>query len=143
MYHILQFRERWTLVAVGASLAALALAGCGGGGGNDNSTPTITNSPFAGNYIGTFSTSNSQSGTLNVTAGADGTLTGSGYNNTTAQDETLTGSVTNAGGANVTFKYPAFTASATGTIAFASSGHLDGTLTQSSGGSVTINLVKQ
>lgn len=136
-------RERQTVGVAMALLASIALAGCGGGGGNDNNSPVITNSPFTGTYIGTFSTTNPQSGTLNVTAASDGSLTGSGHNNTVGQDETISGSVTNAGSANITFKYPSFTASANGTVAFAGNGHLTGTLTQSSGASVTIDLVKQ
>ncbi len=128
-------------LVIAVLVLAFAVTGCGGGGGG-SSTPA-TSSPFAGNYVGTFSTSNSQSGTLNVTVATNGTLTGSGHNNTIGQDETASGSVTNAGAANVTFTYPSFSASVSGTVAFASNGHLDGTLAQSSGGSVTIDLVKQ
>ena len=134
---------RLTVAVAAASLGAFALAGCGGGGGNDNSSPTTTNSPFAGTYVGTFRTTNPQSGTLNVTVASNGTLTGSGHNDTIGQNETISGSVTNAGATSVTFTYPTFSASANGTVAVASNGHLDGTLTQSSGGSVTIDLVKQ
>jgi len=132
-----------TIAVAAASLTTLALAGCGGGGGNNNNSPVTTNSPFAGTYVGTFSTTNPQSGTLNVTVGSDGKLTGTGHNDTIGQDETVSGSVTNTGAANVTFQYPSFSASASGTVAFASNGHVDGTLTQSSGGSVTLDLVKQ
>jgi len=133
------------IIILGAivALSIPLIAGCGGGGGTDNSSPAQTNSPFAGNYVGTFNTTNPQSGTLNVTVGSNGTLTGTGHNNTTGQDETISGSVTNVGTGSVTFTYPTFSASASGTVAFASNGHLDGTLTQSSGGSVTIDLVKQ
>ena len=132
------------LVIASASLAALMLAGCGGGSSNNNgSAPVITNSPFAGTYIGTFSTTNPQSGTLNVTVGTNGTLTGSGQNTTIGQAETISGSISNSGATSVTFTYPSFSASASGTVAVAANGHLDGTLTQSSGGSVTIDLVKQ
>ena len=144
MYHKSLFRGRLPVAIAAVSLAAIALVGCGGGGGGGNNNPPApTNSPFAGTYVGTFSTSNSQSGTLNVTVGSDGKLTGTGHNSTTGQDETESGSVTNAGALNVIFSYPTFSASVSGTVAFASNGHLDGTLTQSNGGSVTIDLVKQ
>ncbi|MGI4790061.1 MAG: hypothetical protein ACRYFS_14565 [Janthinobacterium lividum] len=137
------FNRQMTTAAIGASLIALFLAGCGGGGGND-STPTVaTNSPFAGTYIGTFTTTNPQSGTLNVTVATNGTLTGSGENTTVNEAETISGTVANSGSASVTFVYPTFTATASGTVAFSSNGHLDGTLTQSTGGSVTIDLIKQ
>ena len=142
------FRKPWlekrlTAVIAVASLSIFAQAGCGGGGGNDNSSSTPTNSPFAGSYIGTFNTTNPQSGTLNVTVATNGTLTGSGHNNTVGQDETISGTITNVGAVNVTFTYPTFSASASGTVAVASNGHLAGTFTQSGGGSVTIDLVKQ
>lgn len=128
-----------------ASLAAIALTGCGGGGGIDNSSPVVTNSPFAGNYVGTFTTSNSQSGTVNVTVATNGGFTGSGYNSTIGQSETNSGSITNAGILTASFAYPSTAATVSGAVAFASNGHLDGTLTQPGGGngSVTIDLVKQ
>ena len=135
--------KRSIILGAVMALSAPLIAGCGGGGGNDNSSPVQTNSPFAGSYAGTFNTTNPQSGTLNVTVGSNGTLTGTGHNNTTGQDETISGSVTNAGAGSVTFVYPTFSASASGTVAFASNGHLNGTLTQSAGGSVTIDLVKK
>lgn len=143
MYKNLSLKSRLTVAVVAASLTAFALAGCGGGGGNDNNTPVVTNSPFVGTYAGTFSTTNPQSGTLNVTVGSDGKLTGTGRNTTIGQDETISGSITNTGATSVTFQYPTFSASASGTIAFASNGHVTGTLTQSAGGSVTLDLVKQ
>lgn len=142
--HLLSgLRGRLAVISVGASLAAIALAGCGGGGGNNNGSPVIVNSPFVGNYSGTFTTSNSQSGTLTGSVATNGTLTGSGRNNTIGQNETFSGSITNAGATTVSFMYPSFSATATGTVAFASNGHLEGTLTQSGGGSVTIDLIRQ
>ncbi len=135
--------KRLTTAVAAASLGAVVLAGCGGGGGNNDSSSTPTNSPFAGNYVGTFNTTNPQSGTLNVTVATNGTLTGSGHNNTSGQDETVSGSINNAGTVNVTFTYPTFSASASGIVAATSNGHIAGTLTQSGGGSVTIDLVKQ
>jgi ABC-type oligopeptide transport system substrate-binding subunit len=143
MYKDLLLKKHLTIAVGVASLTALALAGCGGSGSNDNNSPATTNSLFAGTYVGTFNTTNPQSGTVNVTVGSNGTLTGSGHNSTTGQDETISGSVTNAGTLSITFTYPTLSASASGTVAVASNGHLDGTLTQSTGGSVTIDLVKQ
>ena len=136
-------RKRLTAAVAASSMSIFALAGCGGGGGNDNNSSTPTNSPFVGNYIGTFNTTNPQSGTLNVTVATNGMLTGSGHNNTVGQNETISGSITNVGAVNVNFTYPTFSASASGTVAVASNGHLAGTLTQSGGSSVTIDLVKQ
>ena len=135
--------KRNIILGVILALSVTVITGCGGGGGSNDNSPAATNSPFAGSYLGTFSTTNPQSGTLNVTVGSNGTLTGTGHNNTAGQDETISGSVTNAGTGSVTFTYPTFSASASGTVAFASNGHLVGTLTQSSGGSVTIDLIKQ
>ncbi len=141
--------------------AVVIVSGCGGGGSSSSPattptptptpsasptptpSPTPSQSPFTGSFVGIFNTTNPQSGTLNVTVGTDGTLTGSGHNNTTLQNFTISGTVSNTGSTNITFTYPSFTASASGTVAFSNSTTVLGTLTQSSGGSVTISIVKQ
>ncbi len=129
-----------------ASLASLALAGCGGGGGS--SSPAQATSPFAGNYVGTFTdTGNSQSGTITATVSTDGQVTGSSHNTTLNSDGPFTGSVDNSGNASFNIVNSKGTFTDKGTVAFASNGHLDGTLTEYNGstqvGTAIVDLVKQ
>jgi hypothetical protein len=120
-------------------VSVIALIGCGGDAGVSHAVA----SPFAGTYQGTFTTTNPQSGTLQGTVSTLGTFTGTAHNDTVNQDATVRGTIQNTGETSVAFSYPGFVASASGTVAFAANGHLTGTLTQSTGGSVTVDLVKQ
>lgn len=109
-------------VCVVMLLGATILAGCGGGGG---SSP----SPFAGSWSGTWvDAANAQNGTLDVTIGTDGRLSGSIHNSTLGMDGTASGTVRNSGQINTTYVYPSGTYTASGTIAINGSGHLVGTV---------------
>ncbi len=130
-----------------SALTVPIIAGCGGGGGG-SSTSTPANSPFTGSYSGTFNDAgNSQSGTITATVSTNGQVTGSSHNMTLNSDGPFTGSVDNSGNASFNIINSAGTFTDKGTVAFASNGHLDGTLTEFNGstqvGSATIDLVKQ
>ncbi|MCA1596125.1 MAG: hypothetical protein LC772_06840 [Chloroflexi bacterium] len=132
-----------TIAGLTSALIAAGLWGCGGGG----STPAITNSPFAGHYVGTFNdTTAGQSGTLNITVAADGTIAGTSDNTTAGVNSTITGSVSNAGTDTLVFTFPGGQETASGTVAFDSQGHLAGNESLRYNGntdSATFNLVRQ
>lgn len=132
-----------------ASLAAFALAGCGGGGGgNDSSSPAPANSPFAGNYVGTFSDpTNNQSANVTATIAANGAISGSTHDIGDNGGGPFTGSVDNSGNGVITVVNAKGTFTDKGTLAFASNGHLTGNLTEYNGntqvGSGMFDLTKQ
>jgi hypothetical protein len=119
--------------AIALLFAVIAVPGCGG---------SALESTVAGSYQGTFTTSNSQSGTLTLDRSPGGVLAGNAHNDTTGQNAVLAGSIDDAGTTTMGFAYPGFHTTATGTFTRADNGHLTATLTQSTGGSITLDLVK-
>jgi hypothetical protein len=92
------------------STTAILLAGCGGSGSG------VTNSPFAGRWVGTYTTDTGNNGTADITVASSGAVTGSGRNISLAVNFNLAGSINNSG--NIT-----------GTVSGGLSGTLNGTLT--------------
>lgn len=137
-----------SVFALSAIVLALAVAGCGGGGGGSSTLPVP--SPFVGTYVGTFNGNSIQptfgTGSLNLSVTNGGTLTGNSTasGNPLGQHLTLSGAIANTGTANLTFTSSTGFISTNGGLAFATNGHLDGTLYVDTGGSViTVDLVKQ
>ena len=138
---------RFLYFILGALIIGFTLQGCGG---SNSGAPA---SPYTGNYTGTFSTTDPQSGTITIIVAPNGGITGYGHNNTTAKDLVLSGSVTKTGTAYFVFTYSGSTISATGTVGFDSPGNLVGTLPQytgtndiganATGTNVTINVTLQ
>jgi hypothetical protein len=121
------------ILAIPMLFAVISIASCGSG----------ELSSLQGNYQGTFTTLNSQSGTLSLDRSLQGTVAGTAHNDTTGQTAAIAGSIDNAGATTLTFAYPGLHATATGTFTTAANGHLTATLTQSTGGTITLDLVKQ
>ncbi len=123
-------------------VVCLSLCGCGGGGGG-NTTP----SPFAGTWLGPWSDTNSQSGTLSITVAANGAMTGTIVNNTLGTNGTTAGTVSNGGNLSATYTYPTATYTANGTVAIGGNGHITGNLQEFQGGtllgSAVVDLTKQ
>lgn len=135
-------KYRLVCILVVMGLLVGILASCGGGGG------TAAVSPFAGQWVGPWvDAANRQSGTLNVTIGTDGSISGSIHNSTLGQDGTAGGSVGSNGHVKGVFTYPGAVYTSSGTVVVNGSGHLVGTLqTYFNGvlnGSSAVDLTKQ
>lgn len=119
-----------------------ALAGCGGSGGS-----AVSNSPFAGRWVGTFSVpSTADSGAFSASIATNGTLTATTHDNAANADGTVSGTIDNGGSFSGTSQYPGQPKSdLTGT--FVKSGNtLTGDLTQSFNGNsvgLTVTMTKQ
>ena len=109
-------------------VALITICACGGGG---NAIPTP--SPFAGTWAGTYATpSVAQNGTATITISIDGTVAGSGHNNTTGNNFTMAGAITN-GGVVAGSLGGGLTGTLNGTLAIAGNGHLTGSIIQTVG----------
>jgi hypothetical protein len=104
------------------------MAGCGSG-----SPFQAPNSPFAGDYTGTWSDSTTNdTGTAKMTVALNGNVTGTIVNSTTAKNGSFSGDISSQGVASLTATYPSTAATTLkGTFAFTASGsQLIGTLQQ-------------
>jgi hypothetical protein len=108
-------RTKWLLGLL------LVVAGCGGGGNS-----AVIANPFAGTWLGPWQTP-AEDGTMNVTVGTNGQLTGTSHHNQLNLSGTISGSVNNSGGFATTTVYPGFQpVMTTGTVSFNQQGHLLG-----------------
>jgi hypothetical protein len=125
-------------------LLSFALVGCGGGGAT-----TVANSPFAGTYIGTFTVSDGEAGTANLTAATNGTIAGTIHNTTLVADGSISGNIQNNGTVSGAYQYtnePAVGFSGTWALTNQQPPHLTGTVTSTVGNqtlSSTYDLVRQ
>lgn len=125
-------------------MAALFVAGCGGTGTGTG----ITNSVFAGTYVGTWTNTLSANGPGTITVAADGTFAGTLHDNVSSTDNTVDAVIDNAGNVNGSIVIPGPTVySFAGTLALNGSNQLTGTLNETNGGTlvttVTVTLTKQ
>jgi hypothetical protein len=112
------------IATVGAAL--IGLAGCGSGGGG-SAGPATTASVFAGHWAGSWSDGEGNTGTMDVTVGTDGKLTGGIVNDLTGEAATASGQVSGTGQLNATYSYPrSGPVVARGTVAMATAGSLTG-----------------
>ena len=127
----------------------LAVAGClmAGCGDDTGDRPVAAASIYSGSYSGSFTTTNSQAGTLAISVNTAGQIEGSSTNTTLNQNAVVSGSIDNSGNVTSTFVYPSGTYTAAGFVTQTTTSHLVGTLTQRQGsaqdGAVTIDLTKQ
>ncbi|MBS1716222.1 MAG: hypothetical protein JSS72_00645 [Armatimonadetes bacterium] len=103
------------------------VAGCGGMG-------SLLSSPFAGNYAGSFTTSDSQHGTATFAVASDGTITGTVNNVTTGGTGSLTGTINPVGNVNASLAYTSTTFSLVGTGSFNGSNQLIITVVETGNG---------
>ena len=105
-----------------AVVIAAVVVGCGGGGGSETS-------PFAGQWQGSWvDAGNAQSGTVSLTIGTDGSMSGSIHNDTLSLDGTASGSISRSGQVAGAYAYPGQTYTTSGTLIVNGAGHLVGTL---------------
>lgn len=109
------------------------LVGCGGGGGGGSE---VSNSPFAGQWRGTWaSPSTDDAGTATITVATNGAMTGTMHNNRTGNDGTMNATAKNSGSVSGKAQYPGSDPiGLSGTVTINGSGHLIGNLTQSISG---------
>ena len=125
-------------------LFVLTAAGCGGGGGG-----TAVPSPFAGHWIGTFSTPPNASGTADLTISTTGAALGTANNTQQGVVGAVDGNITSAGSITATCDYgPAYLLGyGSGVLVIGGNGHLTGTIAWHNGatdmGTSTFDLVKQ
>ena len=131
------------VIWAGAVLASFVLGGCGGASGTG-----ITNSPFAGNYSGTWSnTTSGANGPATITVTTSGVFTGTFHDNVTSTDESVDAVIDNLGNVSGSIVVPGPTVlTLTGPLGFVSP-NLTGTLTETSSGttvgSLPVSLTKQ
>jgi hypothetical protein len=111
----------------------LATVGCGGSSNNGNG---ITNSPYKGSYVGTFSYNTGGLGEFAVYINTNGGVSGRGVNTTFPAAQTLSGSVNNSGLMSFTSNGTAGGTTYSGAVALTSTPSLTGTL-KSVGGSLS------
>ncbi|MBS1707931.1 MAG: hypothetical protein JSS65_04330 [Armatimonadetes bacterium] len=116
-----------------AALLFAGLAGCGGSSGGPSA-----NSPFAGHWVGNYTSDISQTGTANLTVANDGSVTGTGHNTTANFNFDVAGSVQDNGHLTGDFS-GGMTAQIDGNVAVDNNGHLSGTVHQMNG-SATVTL---
>lgn len=133
-----------SLCAAGVLLTlALVVSGCG-----SSLSSRILPSPFAGQWVGTWTNSSAgENGTMGITIGTGGDLTGTIENETLQASGIVSGKVQPNGEANMSLMYPGKLYAASGTVAKNSSGDLVGTLQTSlndaPAGAINIELQKQ
>jgi hypothetical protein len=108
----------------------LATVGCGGSSNNGNG---ITNSPYKGSYVGTFTYNGGGLGEFAVYINTNGGVSGRGVNTTFPAAQTLSGSVNNSGLISVASNGTAGSTTYSGAIALTSPPSLTGTLSSVGG----------
>ena len=120
-------------VIIGFLLALIVgVAGCGSGG-LSSAVLGSSNSPFAGNFSGTWTdTTTKHNGTAQITVADNGNVTGTIVDSTSNINGALSGDISSAGVASMseTNLSTSSTTSLTGTFAFAANKQLDGSLQQ-------------
>jgi hypothetical protein len=109
-------RTRYGMMLVVLAAVIIPLYNCGNNGGPDDNVGV---SDFIGNWSGTWSDTNGQSGTISLSISNLGTVTGSIYNATLKETASVSGLISGSGSFNFTFTFPGptlFTASGTGSI---------------------------
>lgn len=95
-------------------------SGCGGGGGGQSNPPPAQNSPFAGQWQGTWQgigVAANEHGTLNVNVTAGGVITGTSTSaGAGGRVGALSGTIGNAGNFNMTAVYGDGTTTITGQL---------------------------
>jgi hypothetical protein len=114
------------------AILIIPLYNCGGTGGPNDSVGV---SSFAGNWTGTWSDSNGQSGTFSLNIDDYGTMTGSIYNATLNETASVSaGYIDGNGSFNFTITYPGPTIyTASGTASGNDLGYLVGSFNEYSG----------
>lgn len=121
-------------LALGLLTLTAALTGCGGGGSGPSSTAAIA-SPFAGRWAGSWNDAGGDYGTLELTVGTDGKLSGSVFDQAAGMQATVSGSVAAAGHFQATETYPGIAPIAlSGTVSLSTNDHLGGDLQEQMAG---------
>lgn len=132
-------------------IGSLLLCGCNQAGsgtttttGAGTTTTTIA-SPYAGNWVGSWSDTNGYTGTMTLAVANSGVVVGSIVNTTTGTG-TVVGSVTAGGFIDVVFGYTIATYEAVGTLAAGTGGHYSGNLNELYGttlvGVISLDIVR-
>ena len=116
-------------------IVGLATFGCGG---SSNNGTGITNSPFVGSYVGTFSYNGGGIGEFAVYIASNGSVTGRGVNVTFPAAQTLSGTINNSGLIGVTSNGTAGSTPYAGSLALTLSNVLTGTIKGVSGNTASI-----
>ena len=116
-------------------IVGLATFGCGG---SSNHGTGITNSPYLGSYVGTFSYNGGGVGEFAVYVASDGSVTGRGVNVTFPAAQTLSGTINNSGLIGVTSSGTAGSTTYAGSLALTLSNTLTGTIKGVNGNTTSI-----
>jgi hypothetical protein len=136
----MEAREKEMMKRIALFATLMTLLACGGSG---ITLPNI----YAGTWSGTYSVVQStQVGTVNISIGNDGSVSGTGVNTTLGKNFTVNGTIDNAGDISGTLG-GGLSGTLSGKLGFAVNGHLTGSINQtiSGGGTFASNydLTKQ
>lgn len=135
-----------------ALLAAVVVAGiaagCGGGGGGSHSAGAVVQSPFMGQWAGSWSDTNGNHGQINTTVAAGGQMTVSLTEVTQGLDGAGSGSVASGGAFSINYNFDGGTMlNGSGTFVSSGATTVNGTMVVKQGGqtqgSATFTLNRQ
>jgi hypothetical protein len=119
------------------AVCAVSLSGCAG------LAASFVNNPEAGNYSGTFSTSDGRSGTATLNMGTTGDIEGNFTGKSSSDTGTFNGTINKNLVLSGTLEFDrTFSESVSGTLKQVGSG-ADGTLSSSAGYTITLDMTKQ
>lgn len=115
------------------------MVGCGGGGGSSSSAP----SPFAGHWTGEGIDNQNYTGTANFNIDQTGKLTGTVHDNWNDANIGTSGTISAKGTASIVMAYDGDRATLSGTFVTQSNGHLIAIISNTTGYTLTFDLIKQ